>query len=223
MGAAVRLILRQGFCATRVDEICREAGVTKGAFFHHFAGKEAIGAAAIESWGRMGCSVYAPAWSDDGSDPLERLERLFEIMSGFTERPGEPCVCVVGMMAQEVAGSNDGLRAACDRELAHWTGEVARLLEEARRLHAPAVDFDAAAVAWYLNSLWQGSMLVAKAHGDPSLIRSNLRMARDQVNQLFGRPPKPEASRRGKPRRRRADGRPPVPGRARTASGRPSS
>jgi|GEM_PF-157897 len=188
--AAVRLILRQGFAATRVDEICAEAGVTKGAFFHHFTTKDEIGEAAISWWGRMGGSAYAPAWGDEGGDPLERLHRMFDIMAGFTERP-EPCVCVVGMMAQECAGVSEAFREAADRELAHWTGQVAGLLAEAKEVHPPADDFDPQQVAWFLNSLWQGSMLVSKTHRDPAMIRANLRIARDCVDGLFLPPPTP--------------------------------
>ena len=44
------LVRRQGYAATSVDEICAAAGVSKGAFFHHFASKEALGIAAAEQW-----------------------------------------------------------------------------------------------------------------------------------------------------------------------------
>ncbi|GAA5482721.1 TetR/AcrR family transcriptional regulator [Haloferula sargassicola] len=182
--ATVRLILRQGFSATRVDEICAEAGVTKGAFFHHFKGKEEVGEAAIEWWGRMGGGMYEPAWTDDGRDPLERLRQMLEIMAGFTERP-EACVCVVGMMSQEFAQSNESFRQAADRELVSWNDQVTKLLADAKAAHPGAVEFDPEQVAWFLNSLWQGSMLVSKTHGDPEMIRANLRIARDYVDGLF--------------------------------------
>ena len=182
--ATVRLILRKGFPGTSVDEICTEAGVTKGAFFHHFTNKEEIGVAAIGWWGDMGGRLYAPAWRDNEADPLERIWRMLEIMSGFIEQP-DPCVCVVGMMSQEFAQSNECLRSAADRELTVWTEEVAHLLGEAKKLHKPAINFDPVTVAWFLNSLWQGSMLAAKTHGDQAMIRANLTIARDYVASLF--------------------------------------
>jgi TetR/AcrR family transcriptional repressor of nem operon len=38
--AGVALMRQRGFSATTVDDICAEAGVTKGGFFHYFKSKE---------------------------------------------------------------------------------------------------------------------------------------------------------------------------------------
>jgi TetR/AcrR family transcriptional regulator, transcriptional repressor for nem operon len=48
--AAIATVRYKGFSATSVDEICAAAGVTKGAFFHHFASKEALAVAAAGAW-----------------------------------------------------------------------------------------------------------------------------------------------------------------------------
>ena len=50
LDAAIALVRQQGFSATSVDELCKMAGVTKGAFFHHFVSKDALGAAAADHW-----------------------------------------------------------------------------------------------------------------------------------------------------------------------------
>ena len=42
IAAAHQEVRRQGYSATTVDQICAAAGVTKGAFFHHFESKEAL-------------------------------------------------------------------------------------------------------------------------------------------------------------------------------------
>jgi TetR/AcrR family transcriptional repressor of nem operon len=41
-------------------------------------------------------------------------------------------------------------------------------------------------VAWFLNSLWQGSMLIGKTCRTPEMIRRNLQIARGYVDGLFG-------------------------------------
>ena len=184
--ATVRLMLKQGFGSTSVDQICEEAGLTKGSFFHHFESKEAIGKAAVEWWGQMGASFYMAAWKDDDRDPLVRVHQMLDIMSSFTERPGNPCVCMVGMMSQELSATHPIMQAACSKELAHWNDQVARMLVDAKALHCPQADFDPHEVASFLNSLWQGSMLVAKTRQDQSIIRANLRLAHHYVDSLFG-------------------------------------
>ncbi len=40
LDAAVHVVRQKGYAATSVDDLCKAAGVTKGAFFHHFESKE---------------------------------------------------------------------------------------------------------------------------------------------------------------------------------------
>jgi AcrR family transcriptional regulator len=48
--AANRLFSRTGYEATSVAEICQEAGVSKGALYHHFSTKQAVFLALLDSW-----------------------------------------------------------------------------------------------------------------------------------------------------------------------------
>jgi AcrR family transcriptional regulator len=48
--AAVRRFSINGYDSTSVDEICAEAGVSKGAFYHHFPSKQALFLAMLEEW-----------------------------------------------------------------------------------------------------------------------------------------------------------------------------
>jgi TetR/AcrR family transcriptional repressor of nem operon len=181
--ATVALMLKRGFNATTLDEICAEAGVAKGSFFYHFENKDDIGQAVAKAWGEFGQSIYAGAWKKPG-EPLEEIHRLFDIMDGLTRRP-EPCVCLVGMLSQEMSGGHPGFRAACALELDLWTEMFRSRLEAAKQQLKPAVNFDPAEVAWFLNSVWQGSMLVGKVRQSAELIRTNLKMARKYVDSLF--------------------------------------
>jgi TetR/AcrR family transcriptional regulator, transcriptional repressor for nem operon len=183
--AAVGLILDRGYHATGVEAICEVAGVTKGSFFHHFKNKDELGLAVIQWWSAMGSGLYAKAWEDAAVDPLQQLFAMIDIMEGFASRPGQPCVCVIGMMAQEMAATHPEFRASCAEELNVWTQNVAILLSKARELHRPPEPFDPEEVAWFLNSLWQGSMLIAKTREDQGVIIRNLRHTRAYIKSLF--------------------------------------
>lgn len=184
--ATLGLMLKQGFAGTTVDQICAEAKVTKGSFFHHFDSKEAIGRAALDAFAEFGTMIYSPAWADPTQDPLEQLYKHLDIMIEIAERPGDSTSCMVGMFSQELSATHSDFRDACRDHLITWTSRVAKMLADAKALHPPKIDFDPESVAWMLNSLWQGSMLIAKTRKSPEMIISNVRHGRAYVDALFG-------------------------------------
>jgi AcrR family transcriptional regulator len=50
MTAAVELLCRQGYDAASVAEICERAGVSKGAFYHHFPSKQKLFLSILDQW-----------------------------------------------------------------------------------------------------------------------------------------------------------------------------
>lgn len=50
LDAAWEAFAEHGFDAASVDEICRRAGVSKGAFYHHFDSKQAVFLALLHDW-----------------------------------------------------------------------------------------------------------------------------------------------------------------------------
>ena len=48
--AAIKLFSNNGYNKASVDDICAEAGVSKGAFYHHFPSKQAVFIALLEGW-----------------------------------------------------------------------------------------------------------------------------------------------------------------------------
>jgi AcrR family transcriptional regulator len=50
LSTASRLFAKHGYEATGVAEICQQAGISKGAFYHHFPSKQAIFLTLLEDW-----------------------------------------------------------------------------------------------------------------------------------------------------------------------------
>jgi AcrR family transcriptional regulator len=48
--SSIKLFSTRGFNAASVDDICRDAGVSKGAFYHHFESKQALFLALLDGW-----------------------------------------------------------------------------------------------------------------------------------------------------------------------------
>ena len=61
LDAAVHVIRSKGYSAARVEDVCAEAGLTKGAFFHHFPGKEACAVAAAAHFAANADAIFDAA------------------------------------------------------------------------------------------------------------------------------------------------------------------
>jgi AcrR family transcriptional regulator len=50
MEAAIKLFSLRGYNKASVDDICEEAGISKGAFYHHFKSKQTLFLALLDGW-----------------------------------------------------------------------------------------------------------------------------------------------------------------------------
>lgn len=48
--AAIKLFSSRGYNKASVDDICKEAGISKGAFYHHFKSKQTLFLALLDEW-----------------------------------------------------------------------------------------------------------------------------------------------------------------------------
>jgi AcrR family transcriptional regulator len=91
LDAALTTFSRQGFAATRLEDVAEAAGVTRGAIYHHFGGKTELFLALIEDASSRGSSVIGDAIAQGGSFTaitrrvLERTLTLLEDDHRFRE------------------------------------------------------------------------------------------------------------------------------------------
>src|SRR5688572_22532047 len=91
LDSAVALMHERGYASIGVEDIMQRAGVGKSSFYHFFKSKEAMGAAAIDSYAeRSEANLFSKAFSDT-IDPLERPLRLLK-MIGDDNSPALGCL-----------------------------------------------------------------------------------------------------------------------------------
>ncbi len=78
LAAAEKLFAHEGYDATGVAEICREAGVSKGAFYHHFDSKQSVFLMLLDQWlERLDAQMERiRADSSDGTQALVEMAAL---------------------------------------------------------------------------------------------------------------------------------------------------
>lgn len=161
--AALNVIRTKGYSATTVDDICKAAAVTKGAFFHHFASKEAMAVAAAEYWSTMTGALFAAAPYHTPTDPVERLLGYVAFRKNILQGQPPDYTCLVGTMVQETFDSAPAIREACNRSISGHAAVLETDIVEAMRLHGTQADFTAKSLALYTQAVIQGAFVLAKA------------------------------------------------------------
>lgn len=185
LDAARDRIRAQGYAATTVDDLCRAAGVTKGAFFHHFESKEALGVAVAKQWTELTSALFAAAPYHAPLDPLQRVLAYIQYRKELVA--GEFCqfTCLGGTLLQEIYDSSPAMRDACAESILGHVATLEADIAAAMQAHAIESDWTPESLARHTQAVIQGSFIMAKATGDPETAREGLDHLARYVELLF--------------------------------------
>lgn len=187
MDSGVKLMRARGYNATTVDEICAEAGLTKGGFFHYFKSKDDIARAALAHFHEVSRKTYEEAPFRKLADPLDRVFGRLDFVKSFSG--GEQQVtkgCLIGMFAQELAVTHPEIGGVCLDFFARMVGDFSKDLAEAKASHAPNAAFDPKGLAELYLAMVQGSLMLSKIAGNNDVLRDNVEQFRVHLKMLFG-------------------------------------
>jgi TetR/AcrR family transcriptional regulator, transcriptional repressor for nem operon len=164
--AAQDVIRAQGFAATSIDDLCKAAGVSKGAFFHHFENKEALGVAAANHWAETTSAFFETAPYHGLNDPLDRLLGYVAFRKSIITGDIAEFTCLVGTMTQEIYGSHPAIREACAASIFGHARTLEPDIAEAMTARRMKVDWTPASLARHVQAVLQGAFILAKSTGD---------------------------------------------------------
>ena len=185
LDAAMHVMRLKGYAATTVDDICREAGLTKGSFFHHFASKEELGIAAAEHFAAMAAGIFGTAPYRTLSDPVDRLLGYVDLRIAILQGPICEFSCLLGTFVQEVYETHPAIRAASEQHMRDHVAELTRDVEQARAHHMPDAPWSAESVAFHMQAVLQGSLILAKATQGTQVAVESLDHLRRYLELLF--------------------------------------
>ncbi len=169
LDAALRVFREKGFVATSVDDLCAAAGVSKGAFFHHFADKEAAALAAAEYFSAGAMQLFAEAPHTALADPRDRLLGYVALRRAMLDGELPDVTCLFGALVQEVYETHPAIRDACALGIASHAGTLVADITAAKDRHAPAADWEPESLALHIQAVIQGAFVLAKAAGDTTV------------------------------------------------------
>ncbi len=161
-----------------VADLMKEAGLTHGGFYRHFASRDDLVAEAVEcALSDGGRAVEAVAAAQLDRQAL--VAALVDAYLSTAHRDGLATSCAVTTLAGDVARSNDRARAAYTQQVGIYLELLAKLAladrPKARRAKAIAA----------LSSL-VGAVSLARAVNDEKLSREILKSAADELKAQLG-------------------------------------
>jgi TetR/AcrR family transcriptional repressor of nem operon len=174
LDTAQRLFYARSYEDVGVQEICQEAGVKKGSFYHFFPSKRDLTVAVLqESWQQFRDTVLADVFAPQAA-PLERVERLLDMhyrhQRALKDQTGQVLGCPYGNLAGEMSTQDEVIREHLLRIFRDLEAPLEAALEEAVEA-GDLAEQDCRATASAMVAYLEGLTLMAKTRNDPEVLR----------------------------------------------------
>jgi TetR/AcrR family transcriptional regulator, transcriptional repressor for nem operon len=177
----LKLMHSNGYNATGLTEILKEADVPKGSFYHHFGSKEDFAAAALERYTTREAQHAASVLIASKISPLKRLKRYFMDLVKLYGQKGAIPGCMMGRFSLEMAAQNPQLRKQISVTFAHWQHTIATVVEQAVAHEELPAGTDPESVAGFLLNSWEGALLRSQAEASDAPLELFMQIAFDQL------------------------------------------
>jgi len=173
--AGFQEVYRSGFQSASIDTILAAANVTKGALYHHFESKEALGHAIIDEVVQAFCRNrwLLPLQQSGDKDPIDAL---IDIVQSMPARPRDlKGGCPLANLAQEMSPLDEQFRERLEAIFRAWQEAVATALRRGQSEGTVRRDLVADEAARFLIAMVEGYEVLAKNAQDVKLWNAGIR------------------------------------------------
>jgi len=172
--AAFAEIHRNGFQAASLAQILADTGLTKGALYHHFPDKKALGLAVLEEVirPRLAEMMFEPL--ADTRQPLSAMQALLAAKAAEDDPYAVKLGCPLNNLMQEMSPVDESFRMHLNEVFEAWVGVVAAALARGKTAGEVRRDVDAEATAFFIVSALEGCIGMSKNTQSVAAYRSCL-------------------------------------------------
>lgn len=189
MDIAERHILLNGFSATSIDVLIKEAGITKGGFFYHFDGKNALACALMQRYREQDALLFSSLFKraeELTDDPLQQMLVFVKLLAEMMENleglhPG----CLVASFTYESHQVNEEVRAITADSVKDWRKLFREQIDKINSQYMPKSETASEDLADMLSTIIEGGIVVSRAVNDPKILVRQLLEYRTYIRLLY--------------------------------------
>ncbi len=178
-------IHRQGFQAASIANILQDTGLTRGALYHHFPTKQALGLAVIDEVikARLEGLIFKPLRESE-----RPVEKLLEIIATIDKKVPPDFVmlgCPLNNLMQEMSPLDELFQERTGEVLEEWRRTVEGALKRGQKQGGIRAEVDYKAAALFVVSAWEGCIGVAKSMQSPKVFSICMKQLHGYVQGLM--------------------------------------
>jgi TetR/AcrR family transcriptional regulator, transcriptional repressor for nem operon len=187
--AAFRQVYKSGFQSTGLDTILAATGVTKGALYHHFENKEALGYALVEE---VIAGVTREKWVRPLHCSTDPIGTLINIVRGTSLRDEDVRNgCPLNNLAQEMSPLDEEFRKRLAKVFGDWQEGITSALLRGQSEGTVRRDLDAGQTAAFLIAAYEGYTSLAKNAQDVEVLKVGIKSIIAWLRSLRAAPRRP--------------------------------
>lgn len=179
----MRLFYEQGYHATGVATILREAQVNSGSLYHFFPSKEALLVGVLERYVEALYPMVIDRAAAATSDPIARVFALLRNYRSNMEATGCKMGCPVGNLALELSDEHPEIRRLIDLNFNNWIAAVKCWLDAAGDRLPP--DLDRHELARFILTVMEGGIMQSRAAASLAPFDASVGQLREYVDRLL--------------------------------------
>lgn len=187
-----KLVMKKGFSGTSIDDILKEAKLTKGAFFHHFKGKADLAKVLVEWHALNDLAMFERLVEEveaESDDPLQQTILFLEKFEEYISNSEDPSPgCMYAVYTYESMQFDPSVRDFVADTLRRWTSIYVRKYQEVLDAYPPAIPVTARQLAELTVSVVEGGLILQRSYGDVKVTKRQSLQLRNYLSLLFGQP-----------------------------------
>lgn len=186
---AENLILERGFSGTAIDDIIERAGLTKGAFFYHFEGKQDLAEKLMQRYLDEDDAFFRTLFERAdhlSEDPLQRVLLFLKLYGeAMADLPSAHPGCLVAAYTYESRQFSEEILSLTRAGLQSWRDLFFGRFEEIIHRRKPRLETTAAELADTLTAAIEGGILISRLAGEKTLVPLPILEFRKYLRLLF--------------------------------------